>query len=88
MQSVPFLAMAIDAGSSSVYLGQFEDETAEEIAAALEEAGIGWYYKQPGGITRLMFAGEWGVRLFVDAARIDEVRTIVERVTTADQGEN
>ena len=68
-------------GLRTTYLGQFEHENAERIAAALEEAGIAWYYKQSGRLARTFFAGEWGVRLYVDAARIDEVRTIVEGLT-------
>lgn len=66
----------------TVYLGQFEHGTADRIAGGLEEAGIAWTYKQFGRLTRLFFAGEWGVRMFVDASRIDEARQIVERMIT------
>lgn len=66
----------------TVYLGQFEHDTANRIAGALEEAGIAWTYKQFGRLVRLLFADDWGVRLFVDQKRIDEARSIVERVTT------
>lgn len=65
----------------TVYLGQFEHDAANRIAGALEEAGIAWNHKQFGSITRFFFAGDWGVRLFVDGARIEEARTIVERLT-------
>ncbi len=73
----------------SLYLGQFEHATAEKLAAALEEAGIGWLFKQSGGIAKWFFAGEWGVRIFVDGSRIDEARSIVDRVTAdEDEGED
>ena len=66
----------------SAYLGQFTDETANEIAAELEEAGILWSYKQAGWLTQILFVGEWGTRLFVDADRLEEARAIVEHVRT------
>jgi hypothetical protein len=65
----------------TVYLGQFSNEHAEEIAGALEEAGIAWTYKQFGRLTRLLFAGDWGVRMFVDSTRIEEARAIVSRLS-------
>jgi hypothetical protein len=65
---------------STVYLGQFTDEHAEAIAKGLEEAGIVWWHKQSGRLTRVLFAGDWGVRLFVDAKRLDEAREIAARV--------
>jgi len=65
----------------TVYLGQFTHEHAEGIGAALEEAGIAWTYKQFGRFTRLFFAGDWGVRMFVDSSRIDEARSIVSRLS-------
>ena len=37
-------------------------------------AEIAWSYKQASFITRALFAGEWGTRLFVDAERLDEAR--------------
>lgn len=68
----------------SAYLGQFTDETANEIAGLLEEAGIPWSYKQAGWLTQILFVGEWGTRLFVDASRLDEARAIVERLAQAE----
>jgi hypothetical protein len=65
---------------STVYLGQFTHEHAEAIAKELEEAGIAWWHKQSGRIASFLFAGDWGVRLFVDEARIDEARAIVTKV--------
>ena len=64
---------------STVYLGQFTHEHAEAIAKGLEEAGIVWWHKQAGRWGRVLFA-EWGVRLFVDKARMEEAREIVRRV--------
>ena len=69
-----------DPSLRTTYLGQFTREHAEMIAGALEEAGIAWTYKQFGRLTKLFFAGDWGVRMFVDAARVEEARTIVSRL--------
>jgi hypothetical protein len=59
------------------HLGQFTHEHANEIAGALDKAGITWWYKQPG-----FFSSIWekGTHLFVDASRLDEARAIAERV--------
>lgn len=68
------------ARASTVYFGQFSWERANAIAERLESAGIGWWSKQAGGLARVFFAGEWGVRLFVDADRLDEARGIAASV--------
>lgn len=73
--------MSPDRSLRTAYLGQFDHDRAERIAAALEQAGIAWSYKQFGRITQLFFLGEWGVRLFVDGERIEDARAIVERTT-------
>jgi hypothetical protein len=65
---------------TSAYLGQYTDEVANAIAGELEDAEIPWSYKQAGGITKIFFVGEWGTRLFVEKDRLDEARTIAERV--------
>ena len=65
----------------TVYLGQFTDENAEALAEALEAAEIVWWAKRSGRLTRVLFAGEWGTRLFVDADRLDEARGLAQRVT-------
>jgi hypothetical protein len=62
---------------STVHLGQFTRETANAIAGELEEAGIVWWYKEPGWLSS---AWEFGVRLFVDKARLPEANAIVDRV--------
>ena len=65
----------------TVYLGNFSWATANEIAGELEEAGVFWWAKNPGAITRVLFA-EFGVRLFVDRSRLDEARFIAARLVT------
>ena len=65
---------------STVYLGQFTEEHAEAIAKALEEAGIVWWHKQSGRIARMLFAGDWGVRMFVDERRLEDARRIATEV--------
>jgi hypothetical protein len=64
----------------TTYLGQYTDEHANEIAGLLEDAGIAWYYKQAWGPFRVLFLGDWGTRLFVDEARLDEARELAKRV--------
>jgi hypothetical protein len=63
---------------STVHLGQYTRGTANEIAGELEQAGIVWWYKEPGWLAAVW---EFGVRLFVDRERLDEARAIAERVT-------
>lgn len=63
------------------YLGQYTDELANEIAGELEDAGIAWTYKQASWVTKMLFMGEWGTRLFVDSERMDEARAIAERLS-------
>lgn len=63
----------------TVYLGRFTWEHANEIAAALEDAEIAWWCKNPGTLTYVLFA-EWGVRMFVDRERLDEARVIARRI--------
>jgi hypothetical protein len=67
---------------STVHLGQFTRETANEIAGELEGAGIVWWYKEPGWIASVW---EFGVRLFVDRARLAEAKTIADRIVSARQ---
>jgi hypothetical protein len=63
---------------STAYLGQFSRETANLIAAELEERDIVWWYKEPG-----ILAGLWehGVRMFVDKAYLAEAKEIAKRVS-------
>jgi hypothetical protein len=62
---------------STVHLGQFDRETANDIAGELEQAGIVWWYKEPGWLSSIW---EFGVRLFVDRERLDEAKALVETV--------
>jgi hypothetical protein len=69
---------------STVHLGQFTRETANEIAGELERAGIVWWYKEPGWISAVW---EFGVRLFVDRTRLKEAKAIADRVAAARRAE-
>jgi Putative prokaryotic signal transducing protein len=69
-------------GISTVYLGQFTWEHANQIAEALEKAGIAWWTKNPGTISFVLF-GEWGPRLFVDRSRLEEAREIARAIAPA-----
>jgi hypothetical protein len=62
---------------STVHLGQYTRETANAIAGELEEAGIVWWYKEPGFLSQVW---EQGVRLFVDKSRLREAKDIAERI--------
>ena len=64
----------------TVELGQFTDENAELIAERLEGAAIVWYAKSSGRFGRLLFAGDWGVRLFVDQDRLEEARALAAEI--------
>ncbi|HEV2906096.1 MAG TPA: hypothetical protein VGZ50_02105 [Actinomycetota bacterium] len=66
----------------TTYLGNYAWATANDIAGALEDAGIVWWCKNPGTFTRLLFA-EFGVRMFVDRARLEEAREIAGRIVAA-----
>lgn len=57
----------------TVHLGQFTRESANEIAGSLEKAKITWWYKEPGFFSRIW---EYGVRVFVDEARLEEAQAI------------
>ena len=63
---------------STVYLGQYTEAHAEAIVKALEDAGIVWWQKGAGRIAKILFAGDWGVRLFVDEKRLDDARAIAK----------
>jgi hypothetical protein len=69
-------------GISTVYLGQYTHEHANAIAEGLEEAGIVWWFKNPGTLSYVFF-NEWGPRLFVDRARLEEARAIADRIAPA-----
>jgi len=62
---------------TTVHLGQFTRETANQIAGELEGAGIAWWYKEPGWLAAVW---EFGVRLFVDETRLEDARRIADRI--------
>jgi hypothetical protein len=62
---------------STVYLGRYTWDHANDIAEELERADIVWWYKQPGFLSQ---AWEFGVRLFVDRDRLDQAREISDRI--------
>ena len=64
----------------TVYLGQFTWEHANAIAEQFQKAGIEWWHKQAGGFVQTLFKGDWGVRLYVDRARLDEAKAIAAEV--------
>lgn len=64
-------------GIRTVHLGQFTRESANEIAGRLEKAEITWWYKEPGFFSRIW---EYGVRVFVDEARLEEAGAIAGEV--------
>lgn len=66
----------------TVLLGQFEDDNAERIVEALRAADIDYWVKRSGGLTRVLFAGDWGTRVFVDRAHLDEAERIAEDAVT------
>ena len=72
-----------DPNVRTVHLGQFTRETANEIAGALEEAEIVWWYKEPGWLSSLW---EFGVRLFVDKQRLSEAQSIADRIVAERSG--
>lgn len=65
----------------TVELGQFTDDHAEAIAGRLADADIVWWHKNHGQLARTLFAGDWGVRIFVDRDRLDEARRLAAEVT-------
>jgi hypothetical protein len=73
-----------DPNVTTVHLGQFTRETANLIAGELERAGIVWWYKEPGFFSQIW---EYGVRLFVDRARLAEAREIAARIEAEREAE-
>jgi hypothetical protein len=64
----------------TVQLGQFTEENAERVMAALEDAGIVWWHKQHGRFVQLLSAADWGVRVFVEADRLEDARGIARDI--------
>lgn len=62
--------------AGTTYIGQFTDENADRIVDAFDEAGIRWHAKSSGAFVRVIFAADWGVRLFVEDERLAEAREL------------
>ena len=62
---------------STVYLGVYPWEMANQIAGDLEDADIAWWYKQPGFLSQIWEFG--GIRLFVDKERLQQAKEIAAR---------
>ena len=77
--------MSRDRPTTTVHLGQFTRETANQIAGELEARGIVWWYKEPGWLSQVW---EYGVRLFVDKERLPEAKEIADRVVAERQAGN
>lgn len=65
----------------TVALGQFVDENADEILRRLDDAGIEHWMKRSSGLVRWLSASDWGTRIFVDEARLDQAQRIASEVT-------
>jgi hypothetical protein len=63
---------------TTVYLGRYTWEHANQIAEQLEKADIVWWYKQPGFFSQIWEFG--GIRLFVDRDRLEEARAVSNRI--------
>ena len=63
---------------TTVYLGRYSRETANLVAAELEDRDIVWWYKEPGILASLW---EFGVRMFVDKAHYREAKDIADRIS-------
>ena len=59
----------------TVHLGEFSPTSAARIAERLDAAGIVWWTKEPGFLSRFW---QLGIEMFVDRARLDEARTIAD----------
>lgn len=64
----------------TVLLGQFTDGQAAALAARLDAAGIVWWHKGSGSLVRWLDASTWGVRVFVDADRLEDARACAQEV--------
>jgi hypothetical protein len=65
----------------SHYLGQFTDDNADRITDEFDAAGIAWSAKSSGPFARLVFAADWGVRLFVtDDGDVERATAIARRI--------
>jgi hypothetical protein len=63
-----------------VLLGQYLDENADAIAAALDAAQVPYYTTRASAITQSLFMGEWGVRIFVQYGDRDRAGALAATV--------
>ena len=68
----------------TVHLGQFTDDHADVIVDGLRDEGITFWVKRTGRLARVVFAGDWGTRVFVDEVRLEDARGIVRRLVGED----
>ncbi len=68
---------------ATVQLGQFTDENADAIAAALGQAGIPFFAKRFGRVVRILFAADWGTRLFVERVDLERAARIATEIAPA-----
>ena len=71
-------------GVSTVLLGQFTDEHAAELVDRLEAEGIVHWVKRSGALARVLFAGDWGTRVFVEEARAHDAAALARQVVEGD----
>jgi hypothetical protein len=64
----------------TVLLGQFEDDNAVRIVERLHDADIEHWVKRSGGLARVLFAGDWGTRIFVDEGPLDDAQDIAREI--------
>ena len=66
----------------TVHLGRYTRVHANAIVEELEQAHIGWWYKEPGWLSNIWEFG--GVRLFVDGKHLAQAKEIAARILAAD----
>jgi hypothetical protein len=66
----------------TVHLGRYTRVHANAIAHELEQADIGWWYKEPSWLSTIWEFG--GVRLFVDRDHLAQAKEIAARILAAD----
>jgi hypothetical protein len=81
LAAIPMRRPPDDPKITTVHLGRYTREHANEIAEQLEKRDIVWWYKDPGYLSGLW---EKGVRLFVDRERLDEAKSIADEILRAD----
>ena len=60
----------------TVYLGEYTEPHANQIAEQLDADGVVWWAKEPGFLSILW---EHGIRLFVDRTKLDHAKAVADR---------